>query len=368
MKLFEYMGKEFFSSYGISVPEGELVSSPGEAADAVKRIGPAVLKAQVLTGKRGKAGGIAFAEDPRQAEEQAAQIIGSRIGDYLVENILLEQKMEIDQELYLSITVEGDLRCPVVLASMRGGVDIEEVPQDLIVHYPVDPVLGLKPFMAEEICRRLGLDKDLKKEFSKVLFNLYRLFKEKDAELVEINPLIVSGSRVFAADSKVIIDDFALFRHEEIPVVEERTELERRANELGLSFVQMDGDIAVIANGAGMSMATLDMLQYYGGNPSNFLDAGGGAGIEQTAQALELLLETEPKAVLINIFGGITRCDQVAYAIKSLKDKKDFNIPVVTRLVGTNEKLGREILEEINIRTSATMKEAVKEVVRVAYS
>lgn len=366
MKLYEYMGKEIFSRYGIPVPEGRIVSLPEEAKEAAEALGPVVLKSQVLTGKRGKAGGIAFADDGEKAREEASRLLGMEIGGFKVEKLLIEKKLIIDRELYLAITVEGAMGCPVVLASLEGGMDIEEVPEELIVKYPVEVALGLRPFMAREICRRLGLTGEEAKEFNSILFKLYRVFQEMDAELLEINPLVMSEGKMIAADAKVTVDDDALFRHRELPLVEERADLEKRAHELGLAFVQLDGDIAVMANGAGMAMATLDMLNYYGGRPANFLDAGGGAGVEQTARALELLLAADPKVILINIFGGITRCDDVARAFATVKKEKNIDIPVVFRLVGTNEEDGRKILEEIGINAYRTMQETARKAVELA--
>lgn len=365
MKLFEYMGKELFAGCGIPVPGGRCVSSPAEAEEVAGKIGPAVIKAQVLTGKRGKAGGIAFADTPGEARQEAERLLGKIIGDFTVERLLVESRLNIEREFYLSIVIDGALRSPVVLASTEGGMDIEEVPEDLVVKYPVDVSLGLQPFMAREICRRMGLTGSVAKEFSSILINLYRLFKERDAELVEINPLVLSGERLIAADAKVTIDDYALFRQTDLPHVEEKTELEKKAHELGFSFVELDGEIAIMANGAGLSMATLDMINYYGGRPANFLDAGGGANAEQTARALELLLATDPRVIIINIFGGITRCDDVANAFAAVQKEKEIGVPVVFRLVGTNQEAGREILDNIGVRTYRTMHETAEKAVEL---
>ena len=217
MKLFEYMGKELFAGYGIPVPEGRCVSSPAEAEKAAGEKGPAVIKVQVLTGKRGKAGGIAFADTPEEARLEAERLLGMKIGDFTVECLLVESKLNIEREFYLSIAIDGALRCPVVLASTEGGMDIEEVPEGLIVKYPLNVSLGLQPFMAREICRKMGLEGSMARGFSSILSNLYRLFKERDAELVEINPLVLSGDRFIAADAKVTIDDYALFRQKDLP-------------------------------------------------------------------------------------------------------------------------------------------------------
>ncbi|MGI6097095.1 MAG: ATP-grasp domain-containing protein, partial [Dethiobacteria bacterium] len=260
-------------------------------------------------------------------------------------------------------------RCPIVLASAEGGMDIEEVPDELMVRRQIDISIGVQPYLAREITYRLGLDRNLTKQFVSILTNLYKLFREMDAELTEINPLVISGDKLLAADAKVTIDDDALYRHKDLPVVvEEKTELEKKAQELGLAYVELGGDIAVMANGAGITMATLDMLQHYGGEPANFLDAGGGAGVEATAKALELLLGTNPKAILINIFGGITRCDDVANAFATVKKSRGINVPVSFRLVGTNEDQGRQILESVGVNAFTTMAEAAQKAVELSRS
>ncbi|MBS4023819.1 MAG: ADP-forming succinate--CoA ligase subunit beta [Dethiobacter sp.] len=366
MKLFEYMGKELFASYGIPVPEGGVVSAPEAAAGLTEKIGSVVVKSQILSGKRGKAGGIGFTDNPAEAVELAGRMLGSELRGFTVEKVLVEKKLKIDKEFYLAITVDGAARKPVILASSQGGMDIEEVPEEYIVKTLLDVTIGLSPFVAREVTRRLGVSGQVAKQIAAILGNLYRMFVELDAELVEINPLVISGEEVIAADAKVTIDDDSLFRHKELPVVEERTSAEKKAHELGLSYVELDGDIAVMANGAGITMATLDMIQYYGGEAANFLDAGGGAGVEQTAKALELLLSKNPKAILINIFGGITRCDDVANAFAIVKKNMDITVPVVIRLAGTNEDRGREILRENGVEAYKFMQDAAAKVVEIA--
>lgn len=367
MKLFEYMGKELFSSYGINVPRGRVCSNPEEAAAVAKNIGSTVVvKSQVLTGKRGKGGGIKFADGPEEARSAAEEILGMTVQGYKVEKLLVEEKLQIDQELYLSITVDGAAKKPVIIASAEGGMDIEEVPEEKILKKHVDVFVGISPFLVREVARRLGLSGGLAKELGKLLPALYKMFKEKDAELVEINPLVISGDKLVAADSKVTIDDDALFRQKDVPVVEERTDIEKRAHELGLAFVQLGGDIAIMANGAGMAMGTLDTIQYYGGSPANFLDAGGGTGMEETAQALELLLATKPKVIFINIFGGITRCDDVANAFIKVKNSREIPVPVVIRMVGTNEEEAVKILGDNGIQAYKVMHEAARKAVELS--
>ncbi|MFZ5597332.1 MAG: ADP-forming succinate--CoA ligase subunit beta [Bacillota bacterium] len=366
MKLFEYMGKELFSRYGINVPRGRMVTTPGDAASVAAEIGgEVVIKSQILSGKRGKGGGILFAGNPREAEEAAAKIIGSNVQGLTVESVLVEEKISIDKELYLAITVDGSARKPVLIASASGGMDIEDVPEEGIIKHHIDISLGLRPFAAREIFRRLGLKQEIAKDFYRILPLFYQMFKEIDAELVEINPLVVSGDRLIAADAKVTIDDEAMFRQKDLPIVEERTEAEKKAHEIGLSYVELDGNIAVMANGAGITMGTLDTIQYYGGKPANFLDAGGGTGMEGTARALEILLSKKPKVILINIFGGITRCDDVANALVKIKNEIGIPVPVVIRLVGTNEEQGKEILKQNGFNVFNVMHEAAARAVEI---
>ncbi len=366
MKLYEYMGKELFAQYGIPVPTGKVVKTAEEATRAATDIGDVVVKSQVLTGKRGKAGGIGFASDPEEAGQKASEILGMNIGGFIVDTLLVEEKLSIDKEYYLALTVDGVAKMPIILASSEGGMDIEEVPEELIIKIFIDPQIGMQPFMTRDVVRRLGLSGDLAKQVAKMLPKLYRLFKERDAELVEINPLVLSGKEIVAADAKVTIDDDALFRQKDLTKVEEKTATEKKAADIGLAYVELEGDIAVMANGAGITMATLDMIQHYGGKPANFMDAGGGAGEEVTAKALELLLSTNPRSILINIFGGITRCDDVANAFASVKKKLGIKPPVVIRLVGTNEEEGLKILEESGIQAYKNMHEAAAKAVELA--
>ncbi len=367
MKLFEYMGKELFAEYGVTVPKGRVVTSPEEAAKVAQEIGSTVVvKSQVLSGKRGKGGGIKFADNAEEASAAAKEILGMTVQGYKVDALLVEEKIQIDKELYLSITVDTAAKMPVIIASADGGMEIEDVAEEKIMKKHIDPLVGFSPYLGRETARRLGLTGALAKEANKLMAGLVKMFHEKDAELVEINPLVISGERLIAADSKVTIDDDALFRQKEAPVVEERTETEKKAHELGLAFVELGGDIAIMANGAGMAMGTLDTISYYGGSPANFLDAGGGTGMEETAQALELLLANKPKAVFINIFGGITRCDDVANAFIQVKKSREIPVPVVIRMVGTNEEEALKILSENGVEAYKVMHEAAQKVVELA--
>lgn len=367
MKLFEYMGKEIFAGYNIKVPQGRMVQTPEDAAAVAAEIGgTVVVKSQVLSGKRGKAGGIKFSDNPEQAKQAAAEILDMTVQGLKVECLLVEEKIKIDREFYLAITIDGAAKCPVLIASAQGGMDIEEVPEEFIVKQHIDIYMGVQPYLAREISRRLGLTGALAKEMAKLLPTLYKIFRDKDAELVEINPLVISGDSLIAADSKFTVDEDALYRQKAIPYVEDRTDIEKQAHDLGLAFVELGGNIAVMANGAGMSMGTLDTLQHYGGKPANFLDAGGGTGLEGTARALELLLATKPKVIIINIFGGITRCDDVANAFIQVKKARGIPVPVVIRMVGTNEQEGLQILKENGIEAYQMMHEAAAKAVELA--
>lgn len=367
MKLFEHLAKEVFAHHGIPTPPGRVATTADEAAEACAQIGEVALKVQILSGGRGKAGGIRFAATPEEAKRQAEGLLGSEIRGLRVDRLLVEKKLQIDREFYVGIAVDGTARRPLVIASASGGVNIEEVPEKLIVRQFIDPAWGLMPFRARQVARRLELGGDLARQFGDILTKLYRVFKSSDAELAEINPLVLQkDGKLIAADGRLNVDEDALSRHD-LPVVEEGTDMERRAKKAGLAYVELDGDIAVMANGAGMAMATLDILQHYGGRPANFLDAGGGAGVEPTAQAIELLLSRDPRALLVNIFGGITRCDDVAKALVTVSERRGgLGLPVVIRLVGTNEKEGLAILKEHGFDAFRTMEEAAPRVVAAA--
>ncbi|KJS78132.1 MAG: succinyl-CoA synthetase subunit beta [Desulfotomaculum sp. BICA1-6] len=367
MKLFEYIGKEIFSSFGITVPRGKMVTSPEEAAQVAAEIGgTVVVKSQVLAGKRGKGGGIKFASGAEEAREAAASILAITVQGHKVEKLLVEEKIQIDKELYVAITIDGSAKKPVIIASSQGGMDIEDVPDEHIVKCHVDVTVGVYPYLGREIARRMGLTGKQAANFAKLLPLLYKCFKDKDAELVEINPLVISGDILIAADSKFTVDDDALYRQKDVPYVEDRTSIEKQAHDLGLAFVELGGNIAVMANGAGMSMGSLDTLVHYGGSPANFLDAGGGTGMEGTAKALELLLQTNPRVIFINIFGGITRCDDVANALIQVKKTREIPVPVVIRLVGTNEQEGVKILNDNGIEAYKVMQEAAAKAVEIA--
>jgi succinyl-CoA synthetase beta subunit len=324
------------------------------------------VKSQVLAGGRGKAGGIRFADTPEEAGRQAAALLGTELQGLRVERVLVEEKLAIERELYLAVTVDASARRPLLIASARGGVNIEEVPEREIVRHHVPVAWGLMPYAARAVAGRIGLGGELVLRFADVALRLYEIFRRYDAELVEVNPLAVVGDRLVAADGRLNVDDDALFRQPELPRTHEATPLEQRVRELGLSYVELDGDIAVMANGAGITMATIDVLARYGGRAMNFLDAGGGAAMEPMAEALAFLVSTRPKAILINIFGGITRCDDVARAIVQVQQTQGIPVPLVVRLVGTNEEEGVRLLREHGIQAYRSMGEAAARVVQLA--
>jgi succinyl-CoA synthetase beta subunit len=366
VKLYEHMAKDALRRAGIAVPEGRLCVNPEEAKAAAAVLGPVAVKAQVLVGGRGKAGGIRLAATPDEAAAAASAILGMDIHGHRADAVYVERRLDIERELYLGVAVDGSARRPLLIASADGGIAIEEVPEKAIVRRPIELPWGLQPYQARRVAQRLGLSAELAGSFADVAVRLYRIFRTRDAELVEINPLAVSDGRLVAADARLNVDDDAVYRQEDLPRTSSATELERRVRALGLAFVELDGDIAVMANGAGITMATIDVLERYGGRPMNFLDAGGGSAAGPTAQALDILLSTGPRAVLVNIFGGITRCDEVAKAILEVRARGSLRVPLVVRLVGTNEEVGTQMLREAGIDAFTSMREAAERVVAVS--
>lgn len=366
MKLYEYMAKEVFSRNGIPIPRGRVAVTPDEAAAIAAEIGSVAVKSQVLSGGRGKAGGIKFADTPGQAREQAQQLLGAEIQGYTVERVLVEEKLQIDGELYIAITFDAGSGRPLLIASAKGGVNIEEVPERDIIKRTIDITWGLQPYTARSLALDMGLAPALVGQFANIATNLYKVFRKYDAELVEVNPLVISGDQLIAADGRLNVDDDALFRHPDLPRVSEATPLEQRVRDIGLAYVELDGEIAVMANGAGITMATIDVLAHYGGKAMNFLDAGGGAAVEPMAQAIGVLVSTRPKAILVNIFGGITRCDNVARAILKVKEQQGIPVPLVVRLMGTNQDEGVRLLQEAGIQAYSSMGEAAERVVALA--
>jgi len=359
MKLFEYRGKELFNKYGILVPNGKLVKNKKDISGLNF---PCVLKAQVPTGGRGKAGGIKSAKDVKEADENLSQILGMDIKGFKVNKVLAEEKVDINKELYLSITLDRTKRMPLIMASGQGGMDIEGVSDELIFKEWVNPLIGIQPFHMRGIISRLKLDKEEGKAVAKVISKIYKLFREYDCELVEINPLIISSNKeVIALDSKVIINDDAMFRHADIkPEMVDLTHLEKDAKEKGIAFIQLDGDIGVIANGAGLTMATLDALTHFKGNGGVFLDLGGTDDPEKVKQAFELMKKAKPKVIFLNLFGGITKCDTVAKGVKSVITKEGIDCPVITRIKGMNEDIAKDILKDAGLITATTLQDAAQ--------
>lgn len=364
MKLHEYQGKNIFRNYAIEVPRGKVARSANEAFQIAQELKETVLKVQILSGKRGKAGGIQFASTPEETQIKAKNLLSTKFLGYSVEYLLIEEKISIEKEYYIAVTYDYKMKCPVMLVSDQGGMDIEEVPEELIIKTYIKPNARLEQYQGREIAVKVGIKGQQISMFSMILVKLVDIFLDHDAELVEVNPLVLSKERFMAADAKIVIDEDALFRQMDLPFNDEKTEVERKCHEIGLSYVELDGDIAIMANGAGITMATLDLINHYGGSPNNFLDAGGGANEEQTRKALELLLSTNPKGIFINIFGGITRTDDVARAFLKVKEQLEIRIPVVIRLVGTNQSIALALLQSAGIVAFSDMEEAAKTIVQ----
>jgi succinyl-CoA synthetase beta subunit len=375
LKLHEYQSKRIFARYGVPIPQGDVAATPEQARQIAGRLGTrVVIKSQVLVGGRGKAGGIRLADDPDEAEEVAGQILGMSIKDLTVKKVLVDKAADIATEIYLGIVIDRGRRRPVMMASAEGGVEIEEVARttpERIVKITIDPFLGLQPYQGRELSFGIGLPKELVRDFVKIAHGLYEAFVSCDASLAEINPLVVTGDgRLLAVDGKMLLDDNALFRHFELAEMrdaDEETPEEQEARRHGLSYVKLDGEIGCMVNGAGLAMATMDITKLYGGEPANFLDIGGGAQAEKVAAALRIILsDPNVKSVLFNIFGGITRCDEVAKGILAALQEVPTGVPMVARLVGTNEEEGRQILADAEMITAATLAEAAQKAVAAA--
>jgi succinyl-CoA synthetase beta subunit len=378
MDLLEYQGKQLFARHGLKVSSGEAVRTVEDALAAAQEIGyPVVLKAQVLIGGRGKAGGVKLAADDAQVREHAASILGMSIRGHIVHTLWLEHASDIASEYYASVLLDRSAKLPLVMFSTEGGVEIEQVAREQperLVREHVDPLSGLSHEQAAGIARSGGADADVVDGVADALVALYEVWSAEDATLAEINPLIVTPQReVRALDAKVSLDGNALYRHPangELSDSENQDEIERRAAQQGVQYVALDGDIGVLGNGAGLVMSTLDVVAQAGGSPANFLDAGGGSDAQKIKQAVELILSNEAvKAVLINIFGGITRCDEVARGLIAAFGEIKPEIPFVVRLDGTNDVEGRRLLAEAqlpNVHTARTMNEAAEMVVALA--
>ena len=376
MRLLEYQAKKVFAKHGIPVPRGRVAKTPHEAFEITLELGtPVAVKAQVPVGARGRAGGVLFAETPEEAEEAARKLLGSKVRGIEVREVLVEEKVPIKHELYMGFTVDRALRSYVAIASPEGGVEIEEVAEkspELIFKHHIDPLRGFRQYHALELVKQMGYEGRAALQLASMFMALYRLAVDYDAELTEINPLAeAEDGRFVAVDARLIVDDNALFRHPELAELEkpmtEGGAREFEAREAGLGYVELDGDIGIIGNGAGLVMATLDMVALYGGRPANFLDVGGGASADRMAKALDIVLSNpRVKVVLINILGGITRCDEIARGILAAMERVGVRKPMVIRLVGTNEAEGRAILEEAGISVLDSMEEAAKKAVELA--
>lgn len=367
MKLHEYKAKEIFERYGIPVPRGVLVNTPEDLNDFKF---PAVLKAQVLVGGRGKAGGIKFANDLEEAKAQINELLKMEIKGLKVNSVLVEEKAEIQDELYVGFVMDRALKKSLLILSSEGGVNIEEVAAkhpEKIAKHEIDPISGLQMFQVRMLAKQIGLKGKTMLSIATIAFNLYKAYKEYDAELTEINPVAVTPEGAIAVDAVLNIDDNALYRHKDLQKEfvksEEYNEIEKRARDAGLSYVDLDGDIGVIGCGAGLVMASLDTLKLFGGKAANFLDVGGGANAENMRMALELISHKQGvKSVFINIFGGITRCDEIAKGIVDFSPKT----PISVRMVGTNEEEGKKILAENGYSVSDTIEESAKNAIKLA--
>lgn len=375
MNLHEYQSKQIFSRYGIPIPRGRVASNSDEVKQIAEELGGrVVVKSQVLVGGRGKAGGIRLAKTAEEAQELANRILGMEIKGLPVRRVLVDEAVGIEKEIYLGITNDRASRKPVMIASAEGGVDIEEVAArspDRIIRLHIDPLLGLREYQSRDIAVAIDLPKEYWRQFMAVADGLWQVYKDNDATLVEINPLVITKEkRLIALDGKMVIDDNALFRR---PDLAEKRDLDVEAPEeitarkYGLSYIKLDGQIGCMVNGAGLAMATMDIIKLYGGQPANFLDIGGGAGADKVAAAFRIIL-SDPNvcAVLINIFGGITRGDEVARGILSAIQEVKPSVPMVVRLVGTNAEEGRRLLADANMITAETLAEAAEKSVAAA--
>jgi succinyl-CoA synthetase beta subunit len=379
MDLYEYQGKQLFARFGIPVSEGKLATTPEEARAAAEELGgQVVVKAQVLSGGRGKAGGIKLAGSPEEAAQRADEILGMDIRGHVVRRVWIETASDIAREYYLSVTFDRGEKKPLFMLTTEGGVDIEEVAErspEALARLHVDPLVGFQPFQARWLCFTAGVDDpDEQKQVIGLVGHLYEAFVGADAMLCEINPLIVTPEgEVKALDSKFTVDDNALFRH---PDIAEMRDLdagdpqERLAREKGVTYVKLDGEIGILGNGAGLVMSTLDVIAQVGGRPANFCDLGGGGDAEGVVEALEVIMsDPQVKGILFNIFGGITRCDEVARGILEALDRMTIDLPIVVRLDGTNAEEGRALLAEAappNLYVEETMLSAAERVVELA--
>jgi succinyl-CoA synthetase beta subunit len=384
MKIHEYQAKQILARYGVRVPRSELAYNRKEARDAAEKLGGVVVvKAQIHAGGRGKGGGVKLAKNPEEAETIAGQMIGMNLvtpqtgpEGRKVQKVLIEEGLDIRRELYLGIVIDRQTGKAVFMASSAGGMDIEEVAAktpELILKEYIQPGYGLQPYQARKLAFGLGLGPELVNDAAQFMVALYRAFEDTDASLAEINPFLVTGdNKVYALDAKMNFDDNALYRHKDIKELRDLNEedpLEIEASKFGLNYIKLDGNVACMVNGAGLAMATMDIIKLAGGSPANFLDVGGGATAEQVKNAFRILLsDKNVRAVLINIFGGIMRCDVVASGVVEAAKAIGIEAPVVVRLEGTNVEQGQEILRNsgLNFIVADGMKDAAEKVVAAA--
>lgn len=379
MDLYEHQGKELLRGFGIETLPSIVAATPEEARRAAETLGggTVAVKAQVLTGGRGKAGGIKVVGSPTEAEQAAEAVLAMEIRGHRVRKVLVEAGAEIEREMYLSVTVDREAKAPLILFSTEGGVDIEEVAAtkpESIVRVHANPLVGLLPYQVRRLTSAAGLSGEAAKSFGRTLSNLFEAFEKLDANLVEINPLVLTrDGNIVALDAKVTVDDSALFRHPDIAKmrdVEAADPQERRAREVSLQYVKLGGDVGILGNGAGLVMSTLDVVAQAGGEPANFCDVGGGADAEKIATALDIVTSNENvRSVFFNIFGGITRGDEVAKGLLSAIERTSIDLPIVVRLDGTNAEEGLKILSENtpqNVHTEKTMLDAARRAVELA--
>jgi succinyl-CoA synthetase beta subunit len=375
MKLHEYQSKQIFARYGVQIPRGRVARTATEAKSIAEELGGrVVVKAQVLVGGRGKAGGVQLAHDANEAEQMAAKILSMEIKGLRVRKVLVDEAASIDTEIYFSITNDRSARKPVMIASAAGGVEIEEVAAktpEKIVKVEIDPLLGLRDYQARDVAASIDVPRDYWKDFGRIAAGLWRVYSEQDATLAEINPLVITTDhRLLALDGKMLIDDNALFRHAdlvEMRDVDEEEPSEAEARKYGLSYIKLDGNIGCMVNGAGLAMTSMDIVKLYGGAPANFLDIGGGAAADKVAAAMRIILaDPNVRAVLLNIFGGITRCDEVAHGILEATSQIKPKAPMVVRLVGTNAEEGRRLLADAKMITAETLADAAEKAVAAA--
>ncbi len=375
MKLHEYQSKQIFAKYGIPIPKGRVAATAAEAKAIAEELGGrVVIKSQVRVGGRGKAGGVKLAKDADEAELLAAQILAMEIKGLPVRKVLVDEAAALETEIYFSITNDRAAKKPVMIASAAGGVEIEEVAvtsPEKIIKVHIDPLLGLREYQARDVAASIDLPREYWKDFSKVANGLWRAYSETDATLAEINPLVITkDKRLVALDGKMLLDDNALFRHADLAEmrdIDEEAPAETEARKYGLSYIKLDGNIGCMVNGAGLAMTSMDIVKLFGGEPANFLDIGGGAGADKVAAAMKIILsDPNVKVVLFNIFGGITRCDEVARGILVAMDEVKPKVPMVVRLVGTNAEEGRKLLENAKMITAETLADAAKKSVAAA--